>query len=280
MPKKKKSNNYFDEEVEAAILKFNESTDDFERNRLFRKIYPALCKIAQVWRNKIKPTYVNMPQDELEMDCVSFLLEKLPMIKEGKGKAFSYLTVTARNFYILANQNAYKKRLKGYSLESMSDNFDIEEIPSNRVEQMEWNGLLFDTFIEYVDENFDDMFSGFQQKQFATSLFSKIKTYGFTEGFNRRKVLNDVAQETGISRGLVTKQVNRLAAFYTNFKEYFETYGVKPKFKEKYFVSDEDAEYIRKNYQHYSKHNGLMGISRRLGINYDSLRKWVKQSDI
>lgn len=281
MPRKKNpNNNYFNQSVEDAILAFNQSTDDRERNKLFSIIYPALCKIAQVWRNKIKPTYIDLPDDELEADCVTYLLEKLNKIQKGKGKAFSYLTVTAKNYYILNNQYAYKKRLKGYSLDAMPETFDVEEEISDRVDEMEWNGTLFDTFLEYVNENFDSMFPAQKQKVFAIPFFQKIKSFQFADEINRRSILNELAKETGIERGIVTKHLNKISSYYATFKTYFETYGIKPKFKEKLFLTKEDEDYIKKNYKHYSKHNGLNGISRKLGIKYEVLKEWVKQSHI
>lgn len=277
MPKKKNpNNNYFNEKVEEAIHQFNISEDSIERNKLFSIIYPALAKICQVWRNKIKPTYVNLPDDELEADCLTFLLEKLPMIKAGKGKAFSYLTVTARNYYILANQNGYRKRLRGYSLEAMPEHFDVEENQSDRVEQMEWNGTLYDTFIEYMESNFEEMFTQSTQKIFGRILLDKIKSGGLFEDFNKRQFLNEIAMDSGIERGRVTKQVNRVAAFYSSFKEYYEKYGVTPQFKEKLYLTEEDKEYIHKHYKHYSKHKGVNGISRILGIKYEVVRSYVK----
>ena len=278
MPRKKTTNNYFHQGVEDSIQLFITSTDERERNKLFSIIYPALCKVAEVWRNKIKPTYIELEPHELEMDCVTFLLEKLPMIKPGKGKAFSYLTVTARNYYIMNNQIAYRKRLKGYSLDAMPESFDVPEVVSNRLEEMEWNGTLFENFMEYVDENFDSMFPASKQKHFAIPFFEKIRSFRFADEINRRDILNELAEETGIERGIVTKHVNRISSFYHSFKNYFETYGVKPAFKEKLYITKEDEEYIKKNYQHYGKENGLNGIARKLGIKYEVLKKWVKET--
>jgi hypothetical protein len=281
MPRKKNpNNNYFNESVEEAVHLYNLSTDERERNKLFSIVYPALAKIAQVWRNKIKPDYIEIPPDELEMDCITFMLEKLPMVKRGKGKAFSYLTVTARNYYIQENMKWYAKHKKNPSIDALSDKFDVEEIPSNRVEEMEAAGKLFDTFIEYVDENFDEIFPTKKHKTFANVFMEKVKTNGLSHDFNRRKFLNEVSAETGIERGLITKHVNRVASHFTTFKEYYEIYGVKPEFKEKKFVSEKDAEYIRKNYKHYSKHNGVNGISRKLGIPYHIVLEWVNQSTL
>lgn len=277
MPRKKNpNNNYFNQDVENAIHQFNLSTDERERNQLFSIIYPALAKICQVWRNKIKPTYVQLPDTELEADCLTFLLEKLPMIKAGKGKAFSYLTVTARNYYILANQNAYRKRLKGYSLEGMPDTFDVEEKPSHRVEEMEWNGTLYDAFIEYMESNFEEMFPQSTHKIFGRLFLDKLKVDGLSEDFNKRKFLNDIAKDSGIERQRVTKQLNRVASFYSTFKEYYEKHGVKPQFKEKLYLTESDKEYIHKHYQHYSKHSGLNGISRMLGIKYEVVRNYIR----
>lgn len=278
--KKNPNNNYFNESVENAIHSFNLSKNDRERNEIFKTIYPALCKVAEVWYNKIKPVYVDLEPLELQADCVTFLLEKLPMIKEGKGKAFSYLTVTAKHYYMLANQSAYKNRLRTDSLEGMYDGFDIEEIPSDRVEQMEWNSKLFDTFLEYMEENIDDMFPKKSYKRFAQPFINKVKSYGIGVEFNRRQMLNELANETGIERHILTKHVNRVAAFYSTFKDYYEVYGIKPEFKEKLHITQADEEYIRKNYQHYSKHNGLNGISRQLGINLNVLKNWIKESTL
>jgi hypothetical protein len=281
MPRPKNpNNNYFNESVEEAVHSYNLSTDEREKNKLFSIIYPALAKIAQVWRNKIKPTYVEIQDDELEMDCITYMLERLHMVKKGKGKAFSYLTVTARNYYIQENMKWYAKHKKNPSIDALSDKFDVEDVPSNRVEEMEASGKLFDTFMEYVDENFDEIFPTKKHKIFANVFMEKVKTKGLSLDFNRRKFLNEVSAETGIERGTITKQVSRVATQFTIFKEYYDMYGTKPTFKEKNTISDKDAEYIRKYYKHYSKTYGVNGISRKLGIPYDVVLDWVNQSTL
>ncbi len=281
MPRPKNpNNNYFNSDVEEAVHAFNLCDDERERNKLFSIIYPALAKISQVWRNKIKPTYIEIPPDELEMDCTTFMLEKLPMVKKGKGKAFSYLTVTARNYYIQENMKWYAKHKKNPSIDAISDKFDVEEIPSNRVEEMEESAKVFNTFLEYIDENFDEIFPTKKHKLFANVFMEKVRTKGLSLDFNRRKFLNEVSTETGIERGSITKQVSRVASQFTIFKEYYDMYGTKPAFKEKDTISDKDAAYIRKHYKHYSKTYGVNGISRKLGIPYDVVLDWVTKSTL
>ena len=281
MPRPKNpNNNYFNSNVETAIHLYNLSTDDIEKNKIFNIVYPALAKLAQVWRNKIKPVYVELPPEELEMDCIAFMLERLHMVKEGKGKAFSYLTVTARNYYIQENMKGYSKKLKGYSFEAMPDTFDVPDVTNDRVEEMEWNGSLFDSFIEYIEENFERVFVSKSQKIFGRCLIVKLKENTLTIDFNRRKMLNEMASDTGIERDQITKQLSRVVSQFSIFKEYYQKHGEKPMFKQKVQLTESDMEYIRKNYKHYSKRNGLQGISRQLGLEYEVVKKWVKQTTL
>jgi len=277
MPRKKNpNNNYFNQGVEDAIHLYNQCTDDSERNKLFSIIYPALAKICQVWRNKIKPTYVGLPDDEMEADCMTYLLERLGMIKADKGKAFSYLTVSARNYYIQLNQIAYRKRLNFYSIDRMPEHWDVEDIKTDRVVKMEYNAELFYTFVNYLGTNFNEIFTTDSQKKFGIVLLDKLKTDALSENFNKRKLLNDIAKESGMERGRVTKQINRISSFYSNYKEYYKLYRTPPEFDEKITLNDEDKEYINRYYIRSSKKYGVNAMSRKLGIRLDILKNYVK----
>ena len=278
MPKPKNPNNqYFHSGVEDAIHQYNVSTDESEKNKLFRIIYPALAKVAEVWYNKIKPGYVELPMEDLQADCLCFLVQKMHMIKEGKGKAFSYLTVTARNYYIQQNMIAYRKKLKGYSLDSLPDTFDIEDVETDRVEQMELNGALFDSFMEYIEENFGAMFPTKSQSVFGEFLIPKLKENLLIMDSNRRQILNEIASESGIDRGVVTKHLSKVAAQFSTFKKYYVQFGKKPEFKRKLHLTKSDKGYLIKNYKHYSKTFGVEGMARQLGVEYEVVKKWVTE---
>ena len=71
MPRKKNpNNNYFHEGVESAILQYNIVETEGEKNKLFTIIYPALFKIAEVYYNKIKPTYIDGEPIDIRMSWV------------------------------------------------------------------------------------------------------------------------------------------------------------------------------------------------------------------
>jgi hypothetical protein len=143
--------------------------------------------------------------------------------------------------------------------------------------KMEWNATLLNSFIEYIEENFHNIFLSKSQKRFAEALFKKIKGYEFADEINRRDILNELSTDLNIERGLITKHTNRIASLYTTFKISFETTGQMPKFKEKLHLTKEDENYIKEHYSHYSQSNGINGLSRTLGIKYDIVRDWVNE---
>jgi hypothetical protein len=208
------------------------------------------------------------------------MLERLHMVKRGKGKAFSYLTVTARNFYIQSNMVAYNRVKKNPITTLSDDKFDIADVPTDRVEEMEYSAKLFETFMEYININFDKIFPVKHQKLFGSALIEKITAEKDLEGFNRRRFLNELSESTGIHRDTVTKQLSRVVSQYSLFRDYFETYGIMPEFKQKLHISPADEKYIREHYKHYSKRHGINALSRKLGINYDILKDWFNTTTL
>jgi hypothetical protein len=279
MPRKKNpNNNYFHEGVEQAILDYNKADSSVERDKIFTIIYPALCKIAEVMYNKIKPTYADGDGLEIQNDCVVFMLSKLDKIVEGKGKAFSYMTVTARNYYIQLNMKAYKDVKKTISFKDLSENFDIEDVPSNRPEQIELNCTIYEKFLMYLEEHFDKIFLTRHKKIFGRALLNKLNSFDLLEkDVNRRKILNELFEDTGVNRNNITKYINLVSGHYTTFKEAYLRDGSVNYFIDKTKLTADDKRYIDENYQAYSKHKGNNGLGRILGVNTSVITEYIKQ---
>ena len=278
MPRKKNpNNNYFHEGVEQAILDYNKADTSLEKNKLFITIYPALCKVAEVMYNKIKPTYVEGDPLEIQNDCIVFMHDKLPMIREGKGKAFSYMTVTARNYYIQLNMKAYKTVKKVLNFSNLSDDFDIMDVPSDRPFQIEANVALYENFLIYMESNFEKIFTSKRNKEFGIALLEKLKGFDLQKDINRRNILNDLWKESGVDRHNITKYLSIVVSHYNVFKESFTLTGKIPEFIDKTELTLSDKKFIDANFKSHCKHNGSNGIARKLGVNEYIVREYVKQ---
>jgi len=106
---KGKSNMYFTMDTQAAIISFQETESQQEREELYNKeIKYAFEKLVENlifvygFQNPYQPT------KHLQADCVSFLFETIHKWNKDKGtKAFSYFNVVGKNWLI---QNAIKSR--------------------------------------------------------------------------------------------------------------------------------------------------------------------------
>ena len=95
---------YFNEDTEQAIIEYNKSQDEFEREIIFReRIHPALDKLAENIINRFKFPYIEGTFEDIKGQVVSFLVLNLHKFTEDKGKAFSYFSVVAKNYLILHN---------------------------------------------------------------------------------------------------------------------------------------------------------------------------------
>ena len=280
MPRKKAPNsisNYFNDEVEAAIVKYNTSTSHTEKEILFRLIYPALHKIAEVFYNKIKPVYVPIEPLDFQMDCTAFLFDKLHFIREGKGKAFSYMTVTAKNFYIGANMKAYSKLNKLVTLDSVNENWDIKDTVDEDKDNKETTEGLLNAFCDYLETNKLELTSGKARKglPILNEIIRMIREIDNIEDFNRRTIMNDLTKIDGltIDRHYVTKIFNRFQAHYIQFKKHWLKYGTQMPYINKEDLTEEEIQYCIENYKQNNWEFGPTKLAKKFGVEEYVIRK-------
>ena len=280
--KKKPENNYFHEGIEEAIHLYNKSESELERNRLFRVIYPALAKISEVMYNKIKPTYVEGEVSDIMMDCTAFLAERLHMIKEGKGKAFSYMTVTARNFYIQANMIAYRNVNKVVSLDYINENWDIKDVDDGRVEQMEESAKLLSAFVDYMDENKDKFVTSKKGNIVVQAVIDFLRDVDSIEDFNRRNIMNDLTEINGykVDRHYITKLFNRLQVHYSAFSKEWKRSGKSIPYWDKEELTPDEIKYCIENYIPNKGGNSIVGLSKRFSVEEYIIRKELHKAGL
>ena len=104
---------YFTADVDAAIKEYLASSNQDERNEIYRtRIAYAFYKLAENLIHTFKFYYTEVESlEDLKHEVCCFFLEKLDYFKPEKGsKAFSYFSIVGKNYLILYNNNNYKKK--------------------------------------------------------------------------------------------------------------------------------------------------------------------------
>ena len=115
-----KSNPYFSADTQAAIVQYQNSEDEKEKNKLYvEQIFPAFDKLAQNLIFIYGFVSKSEPYEHLKSDCVSFLFETIHKWSPEKGtKAFSYFNVVAKNWLIINSRRRIKNERRHVSVDN------------------------------------------------------------------------------------------------------------------------------------------------------------------
>jgi len=216
-----KDNYYFDEEVEDAIVEYNNTEDPIRRSRLFKnKINDAFYKLAENIINTFKYKYFDVPQEDVQSMVVSHMVEKIDKYEKDKGKAFSYFSMIAKNFCILKNKKNYKKYKRQLSLDD--EDLELNLTTDGDVRDKLENEEFFDEIISHWEDKMTDMFDKERDLKIADAILELFKRRKNIETFNKKALYVMIRERAGIDRTQhITKVVKK---FKDEFFEISERY--------------------------------------------------------
>ena len=225
----KKKKNYFTEDTENAIVLYNLTTSLIERNKIYdHHIKYPFDKLAENIIHTFKFYHFDIPYEDVKHEVVAFLNEKIHKFTQGKGKAFSYFSIVAKNYLINHNNNNYKKFKNTDALDVVDSHRKVvNEII--RETDIEHKREFMDVFIEYVDNNLNILFKSKEEIQVADSILELFKQRNNIEEYNKKALYILIRERTGMRTQYITKIVNQLKRMYfLLFREYKITGNINP----------------------------------------------------
>ena len=229
-PKKKKAKKklYFGPEVQDAIVRYNTSTNDAERNKIYgEEIHKAFDKLCENIINTFKFTYFDDGFEDVKHEVTSFLVMNLHKYDHTKGsKAFSYFSVVCKNYLILHNNANYKR----YKSHTSVDILNTKAVGENR---HHYFAEFTNEIIGYFEENIDNLFKNKRDIQVAYAIVELFKKRDEIENFNKKALYILIREMTNIETSHITKVVNVFKKEYGYLINEFETKGTINKHKKK-----------------------------------------------
>ena len=222
---------YFTKETEDAIIKFNQSNNLEERDNLYREYieYP-FDKLAENIINRFKFPYVNQPFEDIKKQVVSFLVINLSKYTEGKGKAFSYFSVIAKNYLILHNNNGYKQEKRAIYLSDKNDSEmqmeDVLQLQHPSYEEREEAREFIHLMVDYWDENLLKIFKKKRDIDIANAVIELFRRVDTIENFNKKALYLMVREMTNCKTSYITKVVNKMKLRVLDHMKEYNQYGV------------------------------------------------------
>ena len=155
---RKRKNYYFTEVTEKAIIRYNNEERPAMRNRIYNDhIKHAFDKLCENIIHTFKFYYFDVSSEEVKNEVVSFLVMNMHKYTEGKGKAFSYFSIVAKNYLILHNNNNYKKMKTHDKIDVMDWDRSIQTEISQKNTDQEFSEFV-QQMLEYWDNNINVIF--------------------------------------------------------------------------------------------------------------------------
>jgi hypothetical protein len=212
----KKSIDYFTLDTQQAIIDYRIETSQDKRNQIFNeKIYYAFYKLAENIIHTFKFYYTEVDNiDELKHEVIAFLLEKLHLYDQTKGKAYSYFGTIAKRYLIVYNNNNYK-RLKG---RATVEEVDADKTITNNIILHQANLLeesnFIQIFIQKIDEDLLTIFPKAQEARIGDAILELFKRRESIDIFNKKALFIYIKEITDAPTPMITKVIKTLRGIY------------------------------------------------------------------
>ena len=225
IPKKKTKHYYFNIGTEKAIIRYNKTDDARLKNKIYNEhISFAFDKLSENIIHTFKFYYFDVPSEQVKHEVVSFLVMNMHKFQEGKGKAFSYFSIVAKNYLILHNNKNYKNY-------KIHDKMDVLDYGSNiretqdRYEVAEFNKEYVTEMLNYWDNNLTNIFKRQKDILVADAVLEIFRRRENIENFNKKALYILIREMTGSKTQHITRIVNMMKKYNSQLMMEFQNTG-------------------------------------------------------
>jgi hypothetical protein len=225
--KKKKSSNlyYFTQETEDAIIQYNLSESEIERNKIYiQKLKYPLEKLVENVFNTFKFEYfIDQPLD-VQQEVLSFIILNLHKYRGEKGRAFSYFSIVAKNYLILNNNKNFKVSKIYQDIDSSNEVLNIEDETEN-LRQDNYTVEFVDLMYDYWNDKITKIFDKERDIQIAYSVIELFRYIDAIDTFNKKTIYFLIREMTGYSGQHITPVLNKMKPIQKKIFDDFLNFG-------------------------------------------------------
>jgi len=227
MPRKRTQKMYFGEEQEQAVVRYLESENEDEKNKIFREYLeePLTIMVESIIR-RYKLYRKDYEFEEIHTDTMSFLMTKISKFDTTKNyKAYSYFGTICKNYLMGTIQKDVKETNRSVSYEDIStrleDRADLSYVIDE--EELDYKNIVIklttelENFVENEDLNDNEKKLGYALIE-VFSNFDKIFQQGDGNKFNKNLILLSLREMTSLSTKEIRVAMKKYKKLYELLK--------------------------------------------------------------
>ena len=221
MARKRSKANYFTKETEEYIKKFNTSTDQKYRQKIFTDhIYYPFYKLAENIIHTFKFYYTDVENiEDLKHEIVSVIYEEkiMKFDPDHGAKAYSYFGTIIKRWLINYNNKNYKKLKQVGSFSDIEDSYEQSyNVDHNAAKTL---SNFIDNWVDQTYMILDELFVKDSDKNIADAVLTIFKTRHDIDMFKKKALYIYIREMTDCDTPQLTKVITVLKE---NFKEKYQ----------------------------------------------------------
>jgi|TARA_R110000796_G_scaffold12964_1_gene42388 hypothetical protein len=216
---------YFTYMTDQAIIAYNTDPSWSKRNRVFKDhINYPFNKLVENIYHTFKFSYFDVPYEDIKAEVVGFLTEKIGKFQEGKGKAFSYFSIIAKNYLIIQNNSNYAKMKARRGVEVIDErrNIQAEVTLSDRQEALR---DFTNQWCDWYDLHINRIFTNKRDIIVADTILELFRIRDNIENFNKKALYILIRERTGLKTQNITKVINIMKRDYMKMFTVYQKSG-------------------------------------------------------
>ena len=222
--RRKKSKNYFTQETEDYIVKYNNQPDSEIRSKIYEThIHYPFFKLTQNIIHTFKFYHTEVENlEHLQHEIITFLLTKMHLFDPTRGaKAYSYFGTIVKRWLILYNTKNYTKKIKKVDVDILTgeNSTHTYNIGDDRVKSD--LDKYVDIFVDYTTQNILELFPKKNDAQIADAILELFRKRETIEVFNKKALYIYIREMVDVKTPKITKIADKL---YDIFKQQYIFY--------------------------------------------------------
>ena len=252
---------YFTKETEAAIVKYNNSTDELERSELYQNhIHWPFYKLTENIIHTFKFYYTDGVEnlEDLQHEIIVFLLSKIHLFNPENGaKAYSYFGTIVKRWLIVYNTKNYGNKIKNIAISDLNhysqlDTSDPTFITSSKreldvstvTEEEEFSSkninetknykhedrlsIFIDQYVEYITDRIYTLFPKGNDASIADAILELFRKRDAIDVFNKKALYIYIREMVEVKTPKITKIANKLYGIFKEKYMFYLEYGYFP----------------------------------------------------
>lgn len=223
MPRPRTQKIYFGEDQEKAVVRYLESSDETERNKIFNEYLrePLIIMVESIIR-RYKLYRKDMEFEEIHTDTMSFLITKINKFDHTKNtKAYSYFGTICKNYLMGAIQKDTKEQNRQVSYDDISSDIEDRKDLSYVIDEqiIDYSEIIIkltitlEEFIENENLSDNEQKLGYALLEIFNN-FDKIFQVGDGNKFNKNLILLSLREMTSLSTKEIRISLKRFKKLY------------------------------------------------------------------